>query len=66
MKDSNVKIGMRVQVKTTIDGYSNRIGVVDGRDCFFGFGKMWQIVFDGDSRPNKMYFYASEFKEVKV
>lgn len=63
MKDSNVKIGMRVQIKSHVPNFAGECGVVMDSDCWFWMGECYKIVFD-DSDEN--WFSASEFKKVKA
>ena len=63
MKDSNVEIGMRVQIKNQVPNFSENCGVVMDKDCWFLMGECFRILFDDDSES---YFLASEFKKVKA
>ena len=63
MKDSNVKIGMWVQIKSRVPNFAGNCGVVAEMDCWFLSGECYKIVFD-DGDEN--LFLASEFKKVKA
>lgn len=63
MKDFNVKIGMRVQIKNRVPNFAGNCGVVMDKDCWFLMGECYRILFDDDIES---YFLASEFKEVKA
>ena len=63
MKDSNVKIGMRVQIKSRVPNFAGNCGVVAEMDCWFLSGGYYKIVFDGG---DENWFLASEFKKVKA
>lgn len=63
MKEHNVKIGMRVQIKSRVPNFAGECGVVMDKDCWFLMGECYRILFDDDSEN---YFLASEFKKVKA
>ena len=71
MKDSNVKIGMRVRIKSRVPNFAGKCGVVMekdrgvvvDKDCWFLMGKCYRILFDDGSQN---YFNANEFKKVKA
>ena len=63
MKEHNVKIGMRVQIKSRVPNFAGKVGVVKDSDVWFWLGQSYLIEFEDDSEN---YFLASEFKQVKV
>ena len=63
MKDSNVKIGMRVQIKSRVPNFAGKVGVVKDYDVWFWLGQSYEIVFEDGSQS---YFNANEFKQVKA
>ena len=62
MKDSKVKLGMRVQIKSRVIDFAGKVGFVKDSDCWFWLGRSFLVVFEDGSQN---YFNANEFKQVK-